>query len=75
MIGTEGGVVVVEEAEKPVRITGEDAKRIKREALGVPDRQKHQGRPARRMRSREKESGTRHRVYRYRFYPTEAQAG
>ncbi|MFF1355661.1 RNA-guided endonuclease InsQ/TnpB family protein [Streptomyces sp. NPDC058297] len=59
---------------QPVALTGADAKRVKREALGIGDRVKHQNRPATRMGSRAKESGTQQRVYRFRFYPTAAQA-
>ncbi|GAA2959001.1 RNA-guided endonuclease TnpB family protein [Streptomyces enissocaesilis] len=60
--------------EKPASITGPDAQRIKREALGIADRRKHHGRPAAPMKRRAKEPGTRQRVYRFRFYPTPIQA-
>ncbi|MGW2654738.1 RNA-guided endonuclease InsQ/TnpB family protein [Streptomyces sp. NPDC001478] len=58
----------------PVRVTGEEAKRIKREALGIADRKKHHGRASTAMKSRTKAPGTQQRVYRYRFYPTASQA-
>ncbi|MFB7560375.1 RNA-guided endonuclease InsQ/TnpB family protein [Streptomyces brevispora] len=61
-------------ADRPARVTGDDAKRIKREALGIADRKKHHGRAATAMKSRAKEPGTRQRVYRYRFYPAPSQA-
>ncbi|SCE63198.1 putative transposase, partial [Streptomyces sp. OspMP-M43] len=32
--------------ERPIRVTGAEAERVKREALGVPDRAKHQRRVA-----------------------------
>ncbi|WP_406496203.1 helix-turn-helix domain-containing protein [Streptomyces sp. NBC_00846] len=61
-------------AEEPIRVTGDEAKRIKREALGIADRKKHHGRASTAMKSRAKEPGTQQRVYRYRFYPTPSQA-
>ncbi|NUK53038.1 IS200/IS605 family element transposase accessory protein TnpB [Streptomyces lunaelactis] len=60
--------------EKPVRVTGAEAKRIKRDGLGIADRRKHHSRPATPMKRRAKESGTQQRVYRFRFYPTPMQA-
>ncbi|MER7886634.1 transposase [Streptomyces fimicarius] len=60
--------------EKPIRVTGAEAKRVKREALGVPDRIRHQQRVAVPMQRRTPEADTRQRVYRYRCYPTAAQA-
>lgn len=60
--------------DQRTRVTGDEAKRIKREALGIGDRRKHQGRAATTMKSRVKEPGTQQRVYRYRFYPTPSQA-
>src|SRR5690606_7323855 len=71
-----GGGAVVEAAgrEKPIRVTGAEAKRVKREALGVPDRIKHQQRVAVPMQRRTPEADTCQRVYRYRCYPTAAQA-
>ncbi|WP_343240394.1 transposase [Streptomyces sp. SID14515] len=59
---------------KPIRVTGAEAKRVKREALGVPDRIKHQQRVAVPMQRRTPEADARQRVYRYRCYPTTAQA-
>lgn len=59
--------------EMPVRVTGAEAKRVKRDALGIADRRKHHTRSAAPMKRRAKESGTRQRVYRFRFYPTAAQ--
>ncbi|MFE9460413.1 RNA-guided endonuclease InsQ/TnpB family protein [Streptomyces californicus] len=56
-----------------VRVTGAEARRIKREALGVPDRVKHRRKAAVPVRRRAPEGDTRQRVYRYRCYPTPAQ--
>ncbi|MEU5954880.1 RNA-guided endonuclease TnpB family protein [Streptomyces sp. NPDC047525] len=61
-------------AEKPEAVTGAEAKRVKREALGIADRRKHHARPASPMKSRAKEPGTRQRVYRFRCYPTKEQS-
>lgn len=61
-------------ADQPLRVTGEEAKRIKRDALGIADRKKHHGRASTALKSRAKEPGTQQRVYRYRFYPTPSQA-
>ncbi|CAM5606437.1 transposase [Streptomyces spiroverticillatus] len=58
----------------PPRVTGAEAKRIKREALRIPDQSKHHQRPATPMKRRAKEPGTHQRVYRYRCYPTPDQA-
>ncbi|MEU1123180.1 transposase [Streptomyces sp. NPDC005899] len=60
--------------EQPVRVTGAEARRIKRDALHIADRRKHHDRAPTAVRSRAKEPGTRQRVYRYRFYPTAPQA-
>ncbi|MFF2720096.1 RNA-guided endonuclease InsQ/TnpB family protein [Streptomyces sp. NPDC058011] len=57
------------------RVTGAEARRLKREVLGVPDRVKHQQRTAVPMQRRTPEADTRQRVYRYRCYPTSAQTG
>ncbi|MFF2535233.1 RNA-guided endonuclease InsQ/TnpB family protein [Streptomyces cyaneofuscatus] len=67
---------MVETARKDerIRVTGAEAKRVKREALGVPDRAKHQQRVAVPMQRRTPEADTRQRVYRYRCYPTPTQA-
>ncbi|MEH0444747.1 MULTISPECIES: RNA-guided endonuclease InsQ/TnpB family protein [unclassified Streptomyces] len=58
----------------PEAVKGEEAERIKREVLGVGDRRKHHTRKATRLQSHAKAADTRHRVYRFRFYPTEEQA-
>ncbi|MFH9567461.1 hypothetical protein [Streptomyces globisporus] len=55
---------------KLIRVTGAEAKRIKREVLGVPDPVKHRQRVAVPMQRRAPEADTRQRVYRYRCYPT-----
>ncbi|MFF5170151.1 helix-turn-helix domain-containing protein [[Kitasatospora] papulosa] len=60
--------------DKPVRVTGEEARRIKREARGIADRRTDHGSTRGVPRSRAKEAGTQQRVYRYRFYPSPAQA-
>ncbi|MEV6955599.1 helix-turn-helix domain-containing protein [Streptomyces sp. NPDC051183] len=56
------------------RISGEEARRIKREHLGVGDRTKHQDRKATPLKGLVREPGTQQRVYRFRFYPTPEQA-
>ncbi|WP_406366584.1 RNA-guided endonuclease InsQ/TnpB family protein [Streptomyces sp. NBC_01546] len=56
------------------RVTGEEARRVKREHLGVGDRTKHQGRTATPLKSLVRAPGTQQRVYRFRFYPTADQA-
>lgn len=61
-------------AIEPLRVTGAAADRVKREALGIADRRKHHGRPATPLKSRASEPGMRQRVYRFRFYPSPAQA-
>ncbi|MFG2566395.1 RNA-guided endonuclease InsQ/TnpB family protein [Streptomyces sp. NPDC048567] len=60
--------------DQRTRVSSDEAKCIKREALGIGDRRKHQGRAATAIKSRVKEPGTQQRVYRYRFYPTPSQA-
>ncbi|MEU2677226.1 RNA-guided endonuclease TnpB family protein [Streptomyces sp. NPDC007107] len=60
--------------DQPVRVAGEEAKRIKRDALGIADRKKHHGRASIAMKGRSKQPGTQQRMYRYRFYPTPSQA-
>ncbi|MFJ5549998.1 RNA-guided endonuclease InsQ/TnpB family protein [Streptomyces sp. NPDC093225] len=57
-----------------VRVVGAEAERVKREVVGIPERHKHKERAAVPLSGRAKEAGTRSRVYRYRFYPTEEQA-
>ncbi|MFE1957145.1 RNA-guided endonuclease InsQ/TnpB family protein [Streptomyces sp. NPDC059479] len=56
------------------RITGAEAKRVKREVLGIADRRKHHKRRATPLKSRVKEPGMQQRVYRFRFYPSPVQA-
>ncbi len=56
------------------RVTGEEARRIKRELLGVGDRTKHRTRTATPLKGLAREPGTQQRVYRFRFYPTPDQA-
>ncbi|MFE4589431.1 RNA-guided endonuclease InsQ/TnpB family protein [Streptomyces laurentii] len=60
-------------AKGPVRVVGAEAKRVKREVLGIADRRKHRQRAAVPMRRRAREAGTRQRVYRYRCYPSPSQ--
>lgn len=61
-----------EPAEKPEpqAVRGEEAKRIKREALGISDRRKHHSRKATPLKGHAKGPDTHHRLYRFRFYPT-----
>ncbi|MEU9323831.1 RNA-guided endonuclease TnpB family protein [Streptomyces canus] len=47
---------------------------IKREVLGIGDRQKHHTRKATPLKSHVKAPDAHHRLYRFRFYPTEEQA-
>jgi putative transposase len=65
-----------EPADKPKQkaVMGEEAKRIKREALGIGDRRKHYMRKATPLKAHTKEADTQHRLYRFRFYPAEEQA-
>ncbi|MFD5148869.1 RNA-guided endonuclease InsQ/TnpB family protein [Streptomyces sp. NPDC058401] len=65
---------MAEAAEQRKRVIGAEAKRLKREVLGIPDQRKHQQRAAKPVTSRAKEPGTQQRAYRYRFYPTDRQA-
>lgn len=65
---------MAEAADRETRVIGADAKRLKREVLGIPDQRKHRERAAKPLSSRAKEPGTQQRVYRYRFYPTASQA-
>jgi putative transposase len=64
---------MTEAPAQPARVTGAEAKRIKREALRIPDQSKHRQRVAAPIKRRAKEPGTRQRVYRFRCYPTPAQ--
>ncbi|MBT2410454.1 transposase [Streptomyces sp. ISL-12] len=63
-----------EPAQKPAAVPGEEAARIKRELLGIGDRRKHHARKATALKSHVREPDTHHRLYRFRFYPTEEQA-
>ncbi|MEU8775118.1 RNA-guided endonuclease TnpB family protein [Streptomyces sp. NPDC048606] len=56
------------------RISGEEARRIKRDLLGVGDRTKHRSRAASPLKGLVRRPGAQQRVYRYRFYPTPEQA-
>ncbi|MFF2698391.1 RNA-guided endonuclease InsQ/TnpB family protein [Streptomyces cyaneofuscatus] len=60
--------------DERIRVTGAEAKRVKREALGIPDRAENRQRVAVPMQRRTPEADTRQRVYRYRCYPTPTQA-
>ncbi|MFF9016443.1 RNA-guided endonuclease InsQ/TnpB family protein [Streptomyces sp. NPDC014870] len=60
--------------EVPVRVVGAEAKRVKREALGIADPHERHGRASGAMQQRAKPEGTQQRVYRYRFYPSPDQA-
>ncbi|WP_020122888.1 RNA-guided endonuclease TnpB family protein [Streptomyces canus] len=51
-----------------------EAERIKREVLGIGDRRKHHTRTATPLKSHAKAPDAHHRLYRFRFYPTEEQA-
>ncbi|WP_030318063.1 RNA-guided endonuclease InsQ/TnpB family protein [Streptomyces sp. NRRL B-3229] len=51
-----------------------EAERIKREVLGIGDRRKHHTRKASPLKSHAKAPDAHHRLYRFRFYPTEEQA-
>ncbi|MPY49769.1 RNA-guided endonuclease InsQ/TnpB family protein [Streptomyces acidicola] len=62
------------EKAKPKAVKGEEAERIKREALGIGNRRKHHTRKATPLKGHVKEPDTLHRLYRFRFYPTEEQA-
>jgi putative transposase len=64
----------VTDTPKPKAVKGEEAKRIKREALGIGDRRKHHKRAATPMKGHVKATDTHHRLYRFRFYPTQEQA-
>ncbi|MGW6787296.1 RNA-guided endonuclease InsQ/TnpB family protein [Streptomyces sp. NPDC054987] len=56
------------------RTAGEEARRIKREVLGVGERTKHRSRTAAPLKGFAGEPGAHQRVYRFRFYPTTEQA-
>lgn len=62
------------EKAKPTVVRGEEAKRVKREALGIGDRRKHHSRKATPLKGHAKDPDTHHRLYRFRFYPTDEQA-
>ncbi|MFJ6478601.1 MULTISPECIES: RNA-guided endonuclease InsQ/TnpB family protein [unclassified Streptomyces] len=55
-------------------MTGDEARHVKRELLGVGDRTKHRARAGSPLESRTRPPGTQQRVYRFRFYPTADQA-
>ncbi|MGV9904773.1 RNA-guided endonuclease InsQ/TnpB family protein [Streptomyces sp. NPDC003388] len=61
-------------AEKPEAVRGGTARTIKRETLGIGDRSKHHARKATPLKGHVKRADTHHRLYRFRFYPTEQQA-
>jgi putative transposase len=64
----------VADTPEPVAVRGEEAERIKREVLGIGGRRKHHTRKAARLQSHTKDPESHHRLYRFRFYPTEEQA-
>jgi putative transposase len=70
----EGSMGETAEKPKPEAVKGEEAVRIKRKVLGIGDRRKHHKREATRLKSHSKDPDTHHRLYRFRFYPTEEQA-
>ncbi|MFF0085642.1 helix-turn-helix domain-containing protein [Streptomyces canus] len=51
-----------------------ETERVKREVLGIGERRKHHTRKATPLKSHAKAPDTHHRLYRFRFYPTEEQA-
>ncbi|WP_069764967.1 RNA-guided endonuclease TnpB family protein [Streptomyces sp. LUP47B] len=51
-----------------------ETERVKREDLGIGDRQKHHTRKATPLKAHAKAHDTHHRLYRFRFYPTAEQA-
>ncbi|WP_314415397.1 RNA-guided endonuclease InsQ/TnpB family protein [Streptomyces kroppenstedtii] len=61
-------------ADRPKAVKGVQAELVKREILGIEDRRKHRERKATPLQSHAKQASTHHRVYRFRFYPSEAQA-
>ncbi|MFC4327445.1 RNA-guided endonuclease InsQ/TnpB family protein [Streptomyces andamanensis] len=61
-------------AGAPTAVKGEEARRVKREALGIGDRRKHQTRSATPVHGHARKADMRHRLYRFRFYPSEEQA-
>ncbi|MGW3356987.1 RNA-guided endonuclease InsQ/TnpB family protein [Streptomyces bungoensis] len=65
---------MADSAEKPETVKGEEAQRIKREILGIGERQKHHTRTATPLKGHSKAADTRHCLYRFRFYPTREQA-
>ncbi|MFE9220010.1 helix-turn-helix domain-containing protein [Streptomyces lavendulae] len=56
------------------RVTGEEARRIKRDLLGVGDRTEHRKRTVAPMKGLIGQAGKQQRTYRFRFYPTADQA-
>ncbi|MFD8520266.1 RNA-guided endonuclease InsQ/TnpB family protein [Streptomyces capillispiralis] len=63
-----------ESADGPEAVEREDAERIKRELLGIHERGAQHARKTAPLRPHSKEQGKHHRLYRFRFYPTEEQA-
>ncbi|MFE1838658.1 RNA-guided endonuclease InsQ/TnpB family protein [Streptomyces sviceus] len=51
-----------------------ETERVKRELLGIGERRKHHTRKATPLKAHAKAPDTHHRLYRFRFYPTEEQA-
>ncbi|WP_405531419.1 transposase [Streptomyces canus] len=51
-----------------------ETERVKREVLGIGERRKHHTRKATPLKSHAKAPDTHHRLYRFRFYPSEEQA-
>lgn len=56
------------------RVTGEEARHIKRALLGVGDPTKRRGRAVVPLKGLIEQTGTQQRAYRFRFYPTADQA-
>jgi putative transposase len=69
-----GEGIVREPAERPKAVTGEEARRVKREVLGIHERGAQHARKTAALQPHSKEQGTHHRLYRFRFYPTKEQA-
>ncbi|MFK4099880.1 hypothetical protein ACI2L1_07335 [Streptomyces sp. NPDC019531] len=51
-----------------------EAERIKPDVLGIGDRRKHHTRKGTPLKSHAKAPDTHHRLYRFRFYPTEERS-
>ncbi|MEN8649392.1 RNA-guided endonuclease TnpB family protein [Streptomyces sp. 21So2-11] len=65
---------MADSTERPVRVTGSEAERVKRELLGIADRRKHHDRAAIPLKRRARTPGVQQRAYRFRFYPSQQQA-